>query len=90
MNNVKTVVVINTLGDMILFLSKVFITVISALITFGCCKATKNNNMVVTPTLVTVVISYFVSFYIMEILELTIDVIFMSYVYETEMMLGER
>ena len=61
-----------------------------ALICFGLCKATKNKDMVITPVVLTIAVSYFVAFYVMEILELTIDVIFMSYVYETEMMLGER
>ena len=89
-SNVREILVINTVGDAILFLSKVFITVVCTLICFGLCKATKNKDMIIMPVVLTVAISYFVAFYVMEILELTIDVIFMSYVYETEMMLGER
>ena len=89
-SNVREVLVINTVGDAVLFLSKVFVTVVCGLLCFGLCKATKNKDMVIMPVALTLVISYFVAFYVMEILELTIDVIFMSYVYETEMPLGER
>jgi len=89
--HVKEVVTLNTLGDFFLFLTKVLITLLTALLCYVFCKfVSKNNQMVFTPVLLTVAISYIIAFYVVEIFELTIDVIFMSYLYESEFMLGER
>jgi len=91
LSHAATILVINTLGDLMLFLTKLFITALSTGLCYVLCRfASSNKNMTITPCLLTAGISYLVAFYIVEILELTIDVIFMAYVYETEMMLGER
>lgn len=88
--NLKTVVILNTLGDFMLWLCKVFITVLTGVLCFILCKVSDNSEMVFTPTLLSVAVGYIVAFYVIELLEIIVDVIFMSFLYENEFLAGDR
>ncbi|CAL5995220.1 Plasma-membrane_choline transporter and transmembrane domain-containing protein [Hexamita inflata] len=89
-SHMKTVFILNTLGDFFLFLAKVFITVLCMAICYAICKYSDNPTMIFTPVLCTCGVTFCVAFYIIEILELTVDTIFMAFLYEDTFMLTER
>lgn len=88
--NVKTVVILNTLGDFMLWLCKVFITILTGVLCFILCKTSDNPEMVFTPTLLSIAVGYVVAFYVIELLEIIVDVIFMSFLYEDEFLKDDR
>lgn len=82
--------ILNTLGDFMLWLCKVFITILTGVLCFILCKVSDNPEMVFTPTLLSVAVGYIVAFYVIELLEIIVDVIFMSFLYENEFLAADR
>ena len=81
----------NSIGTFMLFLSKVTISLLSGVICYVLCKfASANKNQYITPTFFTICISYFVAFYVIEVLTLTVDTIFMAFSYENRFLLADR
>ncbi|CAL5995216.1 Plasma-membrane_choline transporter and transmembrane domain-containing protein [Hexamita inflata] len=88
--NAKTVLVLNSVGDFFLWLAKVIITALSGLFCYMLCATSHNKQMVVTPVTLTCLISYCIAFYVIEILELTVDTVFMAFLYEDTFMISDR
>lgn len=89
--NLGGVIVLNTIGDFILFLTKLTIAMLCGVICYLFCRyASDNPSQFIVPTFITIVITFLISFYIVEILELVIDTIFMAFNYENSEMAKER
>ena len=90
-SHIRDIIAMNTLGDLFLWLGKLLIASFTALFTYIMCRAFYTDyEMFIVCTIAGFAIGYAVGFYVMEILELTVDAIFMCYCYEQSSLMPAR
>ena len=82
MGNFFTSVGVKSLSKFFLALGEILVSLIGGIMTYLVVAGSKNPDMVISPVLLSVLITYIVSFYVMHIVEITIDTIYLCFQYE--------
>ncbi|KAJ3436922.1 ctl-like protein [Anaeramoeba flamelloides] len=82
--NIFRIIAINTVGDFLLFLGKLSISIITGIIAMALCKANDNMSLYVIPSLLSTVLAYLVASAFMAVFEMAIDTILLSFCEDCE------
>ena len=90
MGSFFTSVGVKGLAKFFLALGELVITLVAGIVAYVVAANSKNPQMVISPVLLAVLISFIVSFYVMHIVEITIDTIYLCFQYERTFLLKQQ
>jgi len=89
-SHISSVLTVNALGDVILFVAKIFISLGSGIITGCLIRYAGGSEMFLVPSAIVFCCGLLISTYLMNLVELIIDAVFLCYMYEEKHYAKER